>query len=130
MNNGLRRYGIWVVVALVGAVCWGMLALARGETINAGWMLFAALASYAIAFRFYARFIRDRVLGADDSRATPAERLNNGRDFEPMDRRVLWGSPKFAHRKEEPPPSPSPPTPLPPGEKGADLVSPPASAAP
>jgi carbon starvation protein len=91
MNNGLRRYGIWVVVALVGAVCWGMLALARGETINAGWLLFAALASYAIAYRFYARFIRDRVLGADDSRATPAERLNNGRDFEPMDRRVLFG---------------------------------------
>jgi carbon starvation protein len=91
MNNGLRRYGIWVVVALVGALCWGMLALARGETINAGWLLFAALASYAIAYRFYARFIRDRVLGTDDSRATPAERLNNGRDFEPMDRRVLWG---------------------------------------
>jgi carbon starvation protein len=91
MSNGLRRYGIWVVVALVGAVCWGMLALARGETINAGWLLFAALASYAIAYRFYARFIRDRVLGADDSRATPAERLNNGRDFEPMDRRVLFG---------------------------------------
>src|SRR5918912_1418037 len=91
MNNGLRRYGIWVVVALVGAVCWGMLALARGETINAGWLLFAALASYAIAYRFYARFIRDRVLGADDSRATPGERLNNGRDFEPMDRRVLFG---------------------------------------
>jgi carbon starvation protein len=91
MSNNLRRYGIWVVVALVGAVCWGMLALSRGETVNAGWMLFAALASYAIAYRFYARFIRDRVLGADDSRATPGERLNNGRDFEPMDRRVLFG---------------------------------------
>jgi len=91
MNSSLRRYGIWVVVALVGAACWGMLALSRGETVNAGWMLFAALASYAIAYRFYARFIRDRVLGADDSRATPAERLNNGRDFEPMDRRVLFG---------------------------------------
>jgi carbon starvation protein len=91
MSNSLRRYGIWVGIAIVGAVCWGMLALARGETVNAGWMLFAALASYAIAFRFYARFIRDRVLGADDSRATPGERLNNGRDFEPMDRRVLFG---------------------------------------
>src|ERR671911_102582 len=91
MNNSLLRYGIWVVIAIVGAVCWGMLALARGETINAGWMLFAALASYAIAFRFYARFIRDRVLGADDSRATPGERLNNGRDFQPTDRRVLYG---------------------------------------
>jgi len=91
MNNGLRRYGIWVVIALVGALCWGVLALARGETINAGWLLFAALASYAIAYRFYARFIQNRVLGTDDSRATPAERLNNGRDFEPMDRRVLFG---------------------------------------
>jgi carbon starvation protein len=91
MSNSLRRYGIWVVVALVGALCWGMLALARGETVNAGWLLFAALASYAIAYRFYARFIQNRVLGTDDSRATPAERLNNGRDFEPMDRRVLFG---------------------------------------
>src|SRR5215212_5465924 len=91
MNNGLRRYGIWIVVALVGALCWAMLALARGETINAGWLLFAALASYAIGYRFYARFIQNRVLGTDDSRATPAERLNNGRDFEPMDRRVLFG---------------------------------------
>jgi carbon starvation protein len=91
MNYGLRRYGIWVVVAVVGALCWGMLALARGETINAGWLLFAALASYAIGYRFYARFIQNRVLGTDDSRATPAERLNNGRDFEPMDKRVLFG---------------------------------------
>jgi carbon starvation protein len=91
MSNGLRRYGIWVVVALIGALCWGMLALSRGETVNAGWLLFAALASYAIAYRFYARFIQNRVLETDDSRATPAERLNNGRDFEPMDRRVLFG---------------------------------------
>src|SRR5829696_8584638 len=91
MNNGLRRYGIWIVVALVGALCWGVLALARGETINVGWLLFAALASYAIGYRFYARFIQNKVLGTDDSRATPAERLNNGRDFEPMDRRVLFG---------------------------------------
>src|SRR3954451_10085294 len=91
MNNGLRRYGIWVVVAVVGAICWGMLALGRGETVNAGWMLFAAIASYAIAYRFYSRFIAKRVLEADDNRATPAERLNNGRDFEPMDRRILFG---------------------------------------
>ena len=87
----IRRYGVWVGIALVGALCWGMLALSRGETINAGWLLFAAIASYAIAYRFYARFIQTKVLEADDSRATPAERLNNGQDFEPMDRRVLFG---------------------------------------
>ena len=91
MGNRLGRYGVWVLVAIVGAVCWGMLALSRGETVNAGWLLFAAIASYAIAYRFYARFIQTRVLETDDSRATPAERLNNGRDFEPMDRRVLFG---------------------------------------
>jgi carbon starvation protein len=91
MGNRLGRYGIWVIVAIVGAVCWGMLALSRGETINAGWLLFAALASYAIAYRFYARFIQRRVLEADDTRATPAERLDNGRDFVPMDKRVLFG---------------------------------------
>ena len=91
MGNRLGRYGVWVLVAIVGAVCWGMLALSRGETVNAGWLLFAAIASYAIAYRFYARFIQTRVLETDDSRATPAERLNNGKDFEPMDRRVLFG---------------------------------------
>src|ERR671920_845339 len=91
MGNRLGRYAIWIGVALVGAVCWGMLALSRGETVNAGWLLFAAIASYAIAYRFYARFIQRRVLETDDSRPTPAERLNNGRDFEPMDRRVLFG---------------------------------------
>jgi carbon starvation protein len=87
----MGRYAVWVGVAIVGAVCWGMLALAQGETINAGWLLFAAIASYAIGYRFYARFIQTRVLETDDSRATPGERLDNGRDFMPMDRRVLFG---------------------------------------
>src|SRR5207253_5025039 len=91
MGNRLGGWVIWIGVALVGAVCWGMLALGRGETINAAWLLFAALASYAIAYRFYARFITYKVLGADDSRATPAERVNNGIDYQPTDRRVLFG---------------------------------------
>ncbi|MDQ3912963.1 MAG: carbon starvation protein A [Actinomycetota bacterium] len=91
MGNRFGRYAIWVVIALIGALCWGMLALSRGETVNAGWMLFAALASYAIAYRFYAKYIQRKVLEADDNRATPGERLNNGRDFEPMDRRILFG---------------------------------------
>jgi carbon starvation protein len=68
-----------------------VLALSRGETVNAAWLLFAALASYAIAYRFYAKFIQNRVLGANDGRATPAERLENGRDYQPMDRRILFG---------------------------------------
>src|SRR5688500_12710121 len=90
-RRSVRSVLIWVAVAVVGAVAWTVLALARGETVSALWMLFAALASYAIAYRFYARFITYKVLQADDRRATPAERLQNGRDFDVTDRRVLFG---------------------------------------
>lgn len=86
-----REVIIWTIVAVVGAVCWAVLALSRGEDVSALWILSAALASYAIAYRFYARFIAYRVLGVDDTRATPAERLENGRDFDVTDRRVLFG---------------------------------------
>src|SRR5688572_26986325 len=82
---------VWGVVAVVGAVCWSVLALSRGEEVSALWILFAALSSYAIAYRFYARFIAYRVLGVDDSRATPAERHDNGRDFDVTHRHVLFG---------------------------------------
>ena len=82
---------VWGSTAVVGAVCWAVLALSRGEDVSALWILFAALSSYAIAYRFYARFIAYRVLGVDDTRATPAERLQNGVDFDVTDRRVLFG---------------------------------------
>jgi carbon starvation protein len=82
---------VWILIAVVGAASWTMLALVRGEEVSALWILFAALASYAIAYRFYARWIARRVLQVDDTRATPAERLENGTDFEPTDRRVLFG---------------------------------------
>ena len=86
-----RSLLIWGAVAIVGAICWTVLALSRGEEVSALWILFAALSSYAIAYRFYARFIAYRVLGVDDTRATPAERLENGQDFDVTDRRVLFG---------------------------------------
>ena len=82
---------VWAAVAVVGAVCWSVLALSRGEEVSALWILFAALSSYAIAYRFYARFIAYRVLRVDDTRATPAEKIDNGRDFDVTDRRVLFG---------------------------------------
>ncbi len=87
----MRSKLIWIAVSIVGAVCWAMLALSRGENVSALWILFAAIASYAIAYRFYARWIANRVLEVDDTRATPAERLEDGRDFEVTDRRVLFG---------------------------------------
>ncbi|OIV35534.1 carbon starvation protein A [Mangrovactinospora gilvigrisea] len=75
----------------MGAAGWTVLALARGEHVSAAWMLAAALGSYAIGYRFYARFIATRVLRVDATRATPAERLDNGVDYHPTDRRVLLG---------------------------------------
>ncbi|MFG2029508.1 carbon starvation CstA family protein [Streptomyces sp. NPDC048825] len=86
-----RSVLLWTTVALVGAVCWGVLALSRGEEISAVWLVLAALGSYAIAYRFYGRFVARRVLKPDDRRATPAERLEDGVDFQPTDRRVLLG---------------------------------------
>jgi carbon starvation protein len=86
-----KQIAVWTAVSLVAAVGWGVLALSRGERISAIWLLAAALGSYAIGYRFYARFITRRVLKVDDTRATPAERLDNGVDFTPTDRRVLYG---------------------------------------
>ncbi|MBW1603022.1 carbon starvation protein A [Streptomyces sp. JJ66] len=86
-----KTIAVWTAVALVGAVSWAVLALSRGEEVSAAWMVAAALGSYAIGHRFYARFIAYRVLRVDKTRATPAERLDNGVDFHPTDRRVLFG---------------------------------------
>lgn len=86
-----KSIAVWTLVAVVGAIAWSVLALSRGEEISAIWMLAAALGSYAIAYRFYARFIANKVLKVDKDRATPAERLDNGVDFQPTDRRVLFG---------------------------------------
>src|SRR5690349_20730682 len=86
-----KSIAIWTAVAVVGAVAWGVIALVRDEQISAAWLIAAAVGSYLIAYRFYARFIQYKVLGADADRATPAERLENDVDFQPTDRRVLFG---------------------------------------
>ena len=101
----LRSIIIWTAVAVVGAAGWAVLALSRGENVNAVWLLCAALGSYAIAYRFYARFIVRKVLRADDRRATPAERLDNGIDYHPTDRRILFGHHFAAIRSPEPLPT-------------------------
>jgi carbon starvation protein len=78
-------------LALAGALAWGVLALHQGETISAAWLVLAAVGTYLLAYRYYSRFIAYRVLGLNDRRATPAERLANGRDFVPTQRWVLFG---------------------------------------
>jgi len=85
-----KRLG-WIAVALVGAVAWAVLALHRGETISAAWVVLAAVGTYLVAYRFYSGFLANQVLEVNDRRATPAERLTNGRDFVPTSRWVLFG---------------------------------------
>jgi carbon starvation protein len=82
---------VWVLVAVAGAGAFGVIALARGETISAAWLVVAAVCSYLVAYRFYSRFIAQKVFELDARRATPAERHNNGRDFVPTSKWVLFG---------------------------------------
>jgi carbon starvation protein len=82
---------VWGGIAALGAAAFAVLALARGETISAAWLLIAAVCTYVIGFRFYSKFLADRVFALDPRRATPAERLSNGRDFVPTNRWVLFG---------------------------------------
>ena len=81
----------WLGVALLGAAAIGGIAVNRGESINALWFVAAALCVYALAYRFYAAWIAATVLCIDATRATPAERLNNGRDFMPTNRWIVFG---------------------------------------
>src|SRR6266705_1793384 len=82
---------VWSGISVLGASAFGVLALSRGETVNAAWLLTAAVCTYAVGYRFYSRFLATRVFGLDDRRATPAERFNNGRDFVPTNKWVLFG---------------------------------------
>ncbi len=87
----LRNTIIWTLVSLTGAAAFAVLALSRGEQINAAWLVTAAVCTYAVAYRFYSRFIASRIFALDAQRATPAERLNNGRDFCPTNKWVVFG---------------------------------------
>ena len=82
---------LWLLVALVGATAIAVLALARGEHVNAIWFVIAAVACYTLAYRFYSAFLAARVFALDDARTTPAERINDGRDFVPTNRWVVFG---------------------------------------
>jgi carbon starvation protein len=91
---GLRRGAravFWILFSLVGASALGAVALRRQEPINAMWIIVAAVCVYIVAYRFYSRFIAVKVLQLDDTRATPAERLEDGRDFVPTNKWILLG---------------------------------------
>ncbi|MGH7604755.1 MAG: carbon starvation CstA family protein [Gemmatimonadaceae bacterium] len=87
----IRNILIWSFVSALGAASFGWLALSRGEPVNAAWLLVAAVCTYAVSYRFYSRFISSRVFALDPARPTPAVRLNDGRDFLPTNRWVVFG---------------------------------------
>ena len=89
--NKLTSITVWIAVAIVGAFSFAALALGRGESVNAVWLVTAALTVYFIAYRFYSKFIAERVLQLDDTRQTPALRHNDGMDYVPTNKWVLYG---------------------------------------
>ena len=90
MSKTLRVL-LWIAVSLLGALALATIALHRGEQINALWLVVAAVSTYAVGYRFYSSFISAKVLALDPLRATPAERLDNGRDFIPTNKWVVFG---------------------------------------
>jgi carbon starvation protein len=86
-----RHRIIFAAVALLGAVAWAIIAFFRGETVSAVWFVVAAICTYVIGFRFYARLIEMKIVQPRDDIATPAETFENATDYMPTDRRVLFG---------------------------------------
>ncbi|MET4430491.1 carbon starvation CstA family protein [Mycolicibacterium sp. 624] len=82
---------VFAAIALLGAVAWAIIAFFRGETVSAVWFVVAAICTYVIGFRFYARLIEMKIVKPRDDIATPAETFENATDYMPTDRRVLFG---------------------------------------
>jgi carbon starvation protein len=87
----LSRITLWLAVSLLGAAAYAVIALRRGEPLNAAWLIVAALCTYAIGLRFYSKWIAAKVLVLDDLRAPPAEVHDDGRDFVKTNKYVLFG---------------------------------------
>ncbi len=90
MKNGFGKLA-WAALAIIGAFCLGTIALRRGEQINALWIVVAAISLYLIAYRYYALFIANKVLQLDPTRSTPAVLNNDGLDYVPTNKHVLFG---------------------------------------
>src|SRR4051794_38864389 len=82
---------MWAGIVVLGAISFAIVALTRGEPVNAAWLVIAAVCVYFIAYRFYALYIATRVFGVDAKRPTPAYRHNDGLDYVPTNRYVLFG---------------------------------------
>ncbi|MGO9486759.1 MAG: carbon starvation CstA family protein [Rhodomicrobium sp.] len=90
-GTGIQKTLLWIAVAAIGAFSLGYVALSRGETISAAWLVVAAICVYFISYRFYALYVAKNMLGIDPSRQTPAYRHNDGLDYVPTNKYVLFG---------------------------------------
>ncbi|HWJ70730.1 MAG TPA: carbon starvation CstA family protein [Sphingobium sp.] len=91
MGAILKQHGPWAILAALGALALSVVATANGETVNALWIIAAAVSVHLIAFRYYSRYLAGRVFGLDRNRATPAHQRNDGLDYVPTNRYVLFG---------------------------------------
>jgi len=89
--KGAFNHGVWGALALLGAACFGVVALRQGEQISALWIVVAAVSIYLVAYRYYSLYIAKNVMGLDPTRATPAHLHNDGLDFVPTNKHVLFG---------------------------------------
>ena len=89
--NRTLSYLIWVAIAVLGAFAFAGIALNRNEPVSAAWLVTAAICVYLVAYRFYSKFIAEKVLQLDDTRLTPAERYNDGLDYVPTNKYVVFG---------------------------------------
>ncbi|MBD8603586.1 carbon starvation protein A [Pseudomonas sp. CFBP 8771] len=90
-NSSAFRHVPWLIVAIIGACALGVVALRRGEAINALWIVVAAVAIYLVAYRYYSLFIANHVMQLDSRRATPAVLNNDGLDYVPTNKHILFG---------------------------------------
>lgn len=90
-QNGWAQGIVWIVIAVLGAFALGTVALTRGETVNALWIVVAAVCVYLIAYRYYSRFIARNVFRLDATRMTPAWKHNDGLDYVPTNKHILFG---------------------------------------
>src|SRR3974377_311504 len=90
-RGGVRQTLLWIAIAIIGAGSLGIVALSRGETISAAWLVIAALCGYLLGYRFYALFVGHKGLGIAPARQTPAYRHNDGLDYVPTNKYVLFG---------------------------------------
>jgi carbon starvation protein len=85
------KHVLWVVISIAAALALGAIAQNNGEPVNSAWLVVAAVCTYLVAYRFYGAFIAAKVMALDDRRATPAERLRDGHDFEPTNKWIVFG---------------------------------------